>query len=326
MKIAFLSETNYNGKWPVDFPNARTEVAWQIALDATHYNIGIFERVVGYDCVFVIFPKGKLFVSAEGSNITSDINPVSKYLSEPIVQTLKSNNSKVYYIQEGPHWWWTDYEIKDQINFYNFISNTDGIFAHNESDVSYYRGLFPAKKVETIKSLMVDVLIKDVYPVMEEKVLIGGNFARWYGGFESYIIASEFNVPVWVQDSHAKRTHENLVENLNHLPRLSWVEWMKEICNFKYAVHLMPTVAAGTFSLNCAYFNIPCIGNIKVDTQRICHPLLSVDVSDLDAARKLAIRLRDDTVFYDECSNICRENYETYYSCDVWLSEMMNKL
>jgi hypothetical protein len=34
VKIAFFSETGTNQKYPRDFPNARTEVAWCVALDA----------------------------------------------------------------------------------------------------------------------------------------------------------------------------------------------------------------------------------------------------------------------------------------------------
>jgi hypothetical protein len=79
----------------------------------------------------------------------------------------------------------------------------------------------------------------------------------------------------------------------------------------------MPTVAAGTFSLNCAYFGIPCIGNEMVDTQRLCHPHLSVDVNDLEMARKLAIRIRDDVDFYNECSMVSIENYEKYYAVNI---------
>jgi hypothetical protein len=84
----------------------------------------------------------------------------------------------------------------------------------------------------------------------------------------------------------------------------------------------MPTVAAGTFSLNCAYFGIPCIGNNKVDTQRLCHPELSVDVNDLDTARKLAIRLRDDSAFYDDCSKIALENYKKHYNINIWKNKI----
>jgi hypothetical protein len=101
---------------------------------------------------------------------------------------------------------------------------------------------------------------------------------------------------------------------------------MNEVSNFKYGVHLMPTVAAGTFSLNCGYFGIPVIGNQKVDTQRLLHPHTSVDVSDINKARDLVIRLKEDNEFYDLCSNIAKENYKKYYTKEIWLNEIKNKI
>lgn len=330
MRIAFLTEMGFVGKVSVTHPNMRTEFAWMNALDADHYNIGLFgssEHLVDYDVVFIIFPKGKLFLSAEGSQIIPNgLNPYSNLLAQDIVGTLKSNrNKRVYYIQEGPHWLWNDYEIVDQINFYNFLSQTDGIFAHNLSDSLYYRGLFPNKKVEIIHSLMIEDLIKDFTHQPENKVLIGGNFARWYGGFESYLVASKFGLPIWGQESHVKRVNEELVENLNHFPRLVWVDWIREVSKFNYGVHLMPTVAAGTFSLNCAYFGIPVIGNEKVDTQRLLHPQLSVEVNDLESAMIMTDMLKD-PIFYKKKSEEAKDNYHTYYTKETWLKETLNKL
>ena len=329
-KIALLTEMGFVGKVPANHPNMRTEFAWMHTLDADHYNIHLFasdKNLINYDIVFIIFPKGKTFLSSEGSKLVDGSNPFSELLTQPIIEKLKERgNKKVYYIQEGPHWWWNDYEIVDQINFYNFLSKTDGIFAHNESDVNYYTGLFPNKKVEVMRSLMVDELIRDIQPQPEDKVLIGGNFARWYGGFESYIVASEFGLPVWGQESHAKRNQEGMIENLNHFPRMMWIDWMKEVSKFKYGVHLMPTVAAGTFSLNCAYFGIPVIGNVKVDTQKTLHPLTSVDVSDIKKARELAVRLKTDEAFYNQCSTLAKQQYKNYYTKQIWLNEMTNKI
>jgi hypothetical protein len=87
----------------------------------------------------------------------------------------------------------------------------------------------------------------------------------------------------------------------------------------------MPTVAAGTFSLNCAYFGIPCIGNEKVDTQRLCHPMLSVDVDDVERAMQLSLKLKYDKDFYDECSRIAKFNYTFNYNVESW-KEKMNLL
>ena len=318
MKTAFLTEMGFTGKIPKEHPNMRTEFAWMHALDADHYNI--YSQVEGYDAVFVIFPKGRMFLSAEGSKIIDGKNPLSDLLELNIVEKLKQTNKRVYYIQEGPHWWWNDYELNDQINFYNMLASTDGIFAHNEEDVKYYKGLFPNQKVDTIPTLMIEDSITDITPITENKVIIGGNFARWYGGFESYMVAQEFGLPIWGQTSHAMREGEEQI--INHLPRVFWTDWMTQLSSFKYAVHLMPTVAAGTFSLNCAYFGIPCIGNINVDTQRRCHPQLSVDVHDVEKAKKLAKNLVNDEEFRILCINQAKENYRKHYDIGVWRNKM----
>jgi hypothetical protein len=325
MRIAFLTEMGFNGTIPSTHNNMRTEFAWMNALNAVHYPLANYDLVKEYDVVFIIFPKGKTYLNSEGSTLINGINPVSKYLEQPIIPTLKDSNTKVYYIQEGPHWWWNDYEVIDQIQFYNFLSLTDGIFAHNLSDSQYYRGLFKNKKVEIIHSLMIEDFIKDIQPITEDKVLIGGNFSRWYGGFESYMVASEFGLPIWGQESHSKRVNEGGIGNLSHFPRMTWNDWMVEVSKFKYGVHLMPTVAAGTFSLNCAYFGIPVIGNEKVDTQRLLHPNLSVDVSDIESAM-IMVEMLKDPIFYKKKSEEAKDNYHTYYTKEVWLTQMMNKI
>jgi hypothetical protein len=330
MKIAFLTEMGFIGKIPANHPNMRTEFAWMHALDADHYNIHLFgsdKHLINYDHVFIIFPKGKFFLSIEGNKIINGTNPNSQLLEQNIVGILKERGNKnIHYIQEGPHWLYNDYEISDQIYFYNFLSNCDSIFTHNDSDVYYYKGLFPNKPVRPIGTLMIDTLVKDIVPTKENKTIIGGNFCRWYGGFESYMIADNFNTPIWAQTSHAMRENENVVDNLNHLPRLMWNEWMAVLSTFKYAVHLMPTVAAGTFALNCAYFGIPCIGNADVDTQLLCHPSLSVAVNDLQTARELAIELKNNEQFYNECSQIAKANYEACFSQKTWTERIKREL
>lgn len=320
MRVAFLTEMGFVGKVSATHPNMRTEFAWMHALSADHYNIHDYKVVTGYDIIMLIFPKGKLFLSAEGSKIVEELNPVSGLLSADIVGTLKANNKRVCYVQEGPHWWYNDYELVDQINFYNMLSSCDIIFTHNESDTEYYKGLFPTTAIHVLPTLLIDDSIHSLQINTDDKVIIGGNFARWYGGFESYIVAQEFKLPIWGQISHATRFGEEQL--LQHLPRVNWVDWMKQLSTFKYAVHLMPTVAAGTFSLNCAYFGIPCIGNINVDTQRLCHPHLSVDVHNVSKARELAKKLLHDNEFYTQCVNEAINNYKLHYSLDVWKQKM----
>jgi hypothetical protein len=119
--------------------------------------------------------------------------------------------------------------------------------------------------------------------------------------------------------------NEGGIGNLSHFPRMNWNDWMVEVSKFKYGVHLMPTVAAGTFSLNCAYFGIPVIGNEKVDTQRLLHPNLSVDVSDIESAM-LMVEMLKDPIFYKKKSEEARDNYNKYYTKEIWLNQMMNKI
>jgi hypothetical protein len=118
---------------------------------------------------------------------------------------------------------------------------------------------------------------------------------------------------------------EHLISDLKHLPRMLWTEWMKALSTFKYGIHLMPTIAAGTFSLNCAYLGIPCIGNENVDTQRILFPKLSVNVENLAKARELAKRLNNDQSFYAECVEYAKEQYHKEYTREVWV-DRMNKI
>jgi len=329
MKIAFITEMGFEGKIPPTHPNARTEFAWMNALDADHYNIRNIERVLNYDHVFIIFPKGVVYLNAFAVKLSNDENPVSDILRSSLVLKLKSSNKKVHYVQEGPHWLFNDYEIYDQIYFYNMIQECDSIFAHNEHDVVYYKGMFPNKHVNTIPTLLIEDLIKDIVPTKENKTIIGGNFARWYGGFESYMVADNLGTDIWAQESHAKRPGEEMFGGIKHLPRLIWVDWMKALSTFKYAVHLMPTIAAGTFSLNCAYFGIPCIGNREVDTQKLCHPNLAVDVNDIQYATELAKKLKEDQSFYEDCSYQAKQNYRSFYSVEDWkenINNILNKI
>ncbi len=91
---------------------------------------------------------------------------------------------------------------------------------------------------------------------------------------------------------------------------------------------MMPTVAAGTFSMNCAYYGIPCIGNEKVDTQSSLFPDLSVDVEDVHSARILALQLREDREFYEH--NAHRAKYllknSFHYDVSKWYNCMLQKI
>ena len=116
--------------------------------------------------------------------------------------------------------------------------------------------------------------------------------------------------------------------DINHLPWVPWTQWMYELSKRKYGVQL-GTAAAGTFNLNCSYLGIPCIAYDNVNTQKYLHPDLSVPDGDIESARKLADKLANDTDFYTHCSTSTKENYNKYYSEQVFtikLNKILNSL
>ena len=59
MRIAFFSESNFDGKIPRNFENMRTEYAWYVGLDATHHYVGHLPSMEEnmYDLGIIIIPK-----------------------------------------------------------------------------------------------------------------------------------------------------------------------------------------------------------------------------------------------------------------------------
>jgi hypothetical protein len=325
MKTAFLTEMVFHGRVNAGHTNMRTEFAWMCALQSDHFNIHEFETVKGYDVVFIIFPKAVVKLNTEGLEMQLDKSPKDMIIyHKPIMESLKKNNSKVCVVQEGPSWFFNDYDLLTQMNFYNKLADADIIFAHNTYDTHFYKGLFPQIKIEVIPTLAFAQNLGAFKTLKDDKAIIGGNFCRWYGGFQSYVVASEFHCPIFAPSMHCKQKGEEGVPNLKHIPYMMWNEWMEHLSTYKYAVHLMPTVAAGTFSLNCACLGIPCIGNDKVDTQSVLFPDLSVDVNDIHEARFLAIQLRENREFYEQTAHHARSHaYNSWYANpEKWLRHM----
>ena len=223
-------------------------------------------------------------------------------------------------MQEGPHWYFQDYPMEQQIWFYNCLMEMDVIFGHNQADVDYFKGLTQKENIYQNKSLMITDSIEPhiVNPDARDGVIIGGNMVRWYGGFDSYMVAQEADCPIYIPSMGRKIEGEEQMPNLNHLPYMNWVEWIKTLNNFKYGVHLMRTHAAGTFALNCAYLGIPCIGYKGLDTQEILHPLTTVEVGDIDNAKHIAKKLKNDK-FYKLCMETTLKRYESHYTEKIFV-------
>ena len=291
MKIAFFTEMGFTGKIPRTHNNMRTEFAWMVALDATHYPINNKTFTQKYDLGIIIIPK-----KTPGFNITH----------------LKNSCKQLAVMQEGPNWNWQDYSLENQIWYYNTLCEADIIYTHNKSDQKYYKGLTDHPDVRIMPSLMIEDSIQPQLEYEQSGVMIGGNMSSWYGGFDSMIIAQEFGEKIYAPSMGRKIKREEELD-INHLPYMNWTQWICELRKVKYAVHLMRTHAAGTFALNCAYLGIPCIGYEGLDTQEICHPNTTVKLGDLVKAKEIAKKLRDDEKFYVYCSKLTKEKYLEFY-------------
>lgn len=300
MEIAFFTEMGWTGKVARDHNNMRTEFAWMCALQADHWNIQA-KPDKKYDLGIVIIPK---------KNPMFDIDKVKPYCD------------KVAVMQEGPNWLWQDYPLEQQIWYYNTLISADIIYTHNKSDQKYYKGLTNHPDVRVMPSLMIEDPIQPFFSISpldyeQTGVMIGGNMTSWYGGFDSMMVAQEFKEKIYAPSMGRKIEREEELD-ITHLPYMNWQQWIYELRKVKYGVHLMRTHAAGTFALNCAYLGIPCIGYEGLDTQEICHPDTTVKLGDLDSARKIAQKLRNDENFYLYCSKFSKLMYKEHYHENIF--------
>ncbi len=298
-KIAWFTEGGWQGKVSLDNPNMRNDVSTKYILGAEHYPIFQLPQVLQhfgenhFDFGIVTLPKTN----------------VDKLMTFDMLGDLKKLCRKTISMQEGPHWYFQDYDMEQQIWWFNALTEFDMLFAHNHKDVNYYRGI-TNKSVHKMPTLMLAERL-GIQPRSEwsDAVIIGGNMVRWYGGFDSYIVAQEFNMPIVAPSMGRKIDREDEMD-MQHLPYMTWVDWMNSLSQYHVGVHLMPTHAAGTFALNCSFHGIPCIGYSGLDTQEELHPTLTVEDGDLQGAIKLAKQLKNET-FYNHCSASTIAHYES---------------
>ena len=299
MKIVFFSESGLKGKVPRDFENARTEFGWSIMLDAEWCPINELPSQT-YDLGVVIIPK---------SNPNVDL------------ERIKQCCDKISVMQEGPHWYYQDYSVEQQIHYLNCLRTADWVYCHNKSDVKYYKGL-GCKDVRVMRSMMIPEGLKSQeFNTQKNGILLGGNFVSWYGGMDSYLVASEVNEQKYGVSMGRKQEQEDLIDDIRYLPYMSWREWINHIGQYKVGVHLMRTHAAGTFSMNLSWHGTPVIGYGGLDTQELLHPQTTVEVGDLVGAKQIMRKLYEDKFFYHECSEQTKELFNKYYSEEAWIKD-----
>ena len=298
MSIGFFSEAGYEGTVGRNHPNMRTDVAWVCALEAYHCPIPMISTVQdnSFDIGVMILPKKR-----------------EKLLNYPLLEQYKRVCKKVTVMQESYYNYWQDSSIAEQIWYFNFLTEMDLVFCHNDVDLKYYNGI---TNVRT--ELLPTVMITDnIVPRNEsgDGVIIGGNWVRDYGGFDSYQVALEITDDITsITTGRMKPEEKGLFK---HLDWMYWSEWINVLSQYHIGVQL-GTAAAGTFNLNCSFHGIPCIAYSNSNTQKILHPKTTVELGDITGAKKIARKLKDKD-FYDECSESTKENYKKYYSEEKFL-------
>ena len=311
MKIGFFTEAGYQGNIPRNHPNMRTDVAWVCALNAYHHPLETIRSVQkdSYDVGVLIIPKNKAHL-----------------VRFQLVEDLKRICKKVCVMQESTYWYWQDDQINEQVWYFNNLMDTYFVFCHNDDDLNYYRGM-TGKRCELLPSLMITNNLDGNDSILpcaggnKEGVVIGGNFVSIYRGFDSYVVAKRFGLPVYAPTTGRMKPEERGLD-IKHLDWVSWYQWIHVISKF-YAGVQLGTPAAGTFNLNLSFHGIPCIGYENLNTQAMLHPETTVKDGHVDDALELADRLNTDIVFYEKCSRDTRRLYEQHYSEEVFVKKMM---
>lgn len=309
ISVAFFSEGDYIGKLPRTWNNSRTDIAWQIALNATHFNVSRIHEtdyIKGeYDIAIIIVPK---------HNPSFNIGPI------------RETCSRIFTMQEGPHWYYQDWELETQFNYLHLLHSVDGILVHNCIDKMYFEGIgfdnvhiLPTLIIEDSLSIIAETI--DACSAHRDGIMIGGNFVSWYGGMDSYMVSQELECDKYIVSMGRKLRDEDTISDITHIPYKNWVDWMIELSKRKYGIHMMRTYAAGTFALNCARLGIPCIGYSGLDTQRTCHLHTTVEVGDIGSAKDILRKLNSDQSFYDECATIAIDRYNELYSESKFLTQ-----
>jgi len=313
--IAFFTENNFTGKLQRT-QGGRTDLNWILSLNATHYpfnnpNLDSFNEVG-----FIIVPKK---------------NPEKAFNFFWEHQNLCERWAVM---QEGNHQIWQDFSVENQIAYLGFLSELDFIFAHNEQDRLYFKGLFPEKEVHCLPSLLIEDSIPSIPYEDRSGSLISGNLTTWYGGMDSFVVGSILGEQVYAPSMGRKQKDEELIEGLVHLPYMNWQEWFLQLNKRKYGVNLMRTFAAGSFSLACARLKVPCLGWGRnddkspegIDTQRLLFPELTVPTGNMVEMMRVAKHLRDNKLFYDHVSEYAKKAYDEIYSEKIFITKIQEIL
>jgi len=312
------SEMGFEGYFPVNYPNLRVLETQLLYLEAYHLPIQ------------KIFSEGKTYKGSLLYNIGKG-GFEKPYISDlyhnyhNVVSLLQEKFDEVYIYQDGEIGWWNQVDTRLQAWWYNQLRVSSGILVPNSTDIPFYKGLFPDKKIKVIRSVMTDEgLDKTKFKPQENRTIVTGPLTREYNGFSQVLIAHNADMPIDIPpmgESRMPKDSWEMAPNLgiNYLNYMSWVDWMYNLSRYKIGYMMSAATASGSFALNCAYLGIPCIGDKRADTQSILFPDLAIDVFDNKKALDLTLKLKKDLDFYIEVSNKAKRLYKKEFTKEKML-------
>ena len=312
------SEMGFEGYFPVNYPNLRVLETQLLYLEAYHLPI---QKILTEGKTY----KGSLLYNiGKGGFEKPYISDLYHNYHNVVIQ-LKEKFEEVYIYQDGEIGWWNQVDTRLQAWWYNQLIASDGILVPNSTDISFYKGLFPDKKIKVIRSVMTDEgLDKTKFKPQENRTIVTGPLTREYNGFSQVLIAHNADMPIDIPpmgESRMPKDSWEMAPNLgiNYLKYMSWVDWMYNLSRYKIGYMMSSATASGSFALNCAYLGIPCIGDKRADTQSILFPDLAIDVFDNKKAFDLTLKLKKDLDFYIEVSNKAKRLYKKEFTKEKML-------
>jgi len=312
------SEMGFEGYFPTNYPNLRVLETQLLYLEAYHLPI---QKILTEGKTY----KGSLLYNIGKGGFEKSYISDLYHNYHNVVAQLKEKFEEVYIYQDGEIGWWNQVDTRLQAWWYNQLIASDGILVPNSTDISFYKGLFPDKKIKVIRSVMTDEgLDKTKFKPKENRTIITGPLTKEYNGFSQLLLAHNLDMPVDIPpmgESRMPKDSWEMAPNLgvNYLQYMSWAEWMYNLSRYKIGYMMSAATASGSFALNCAYLGIPCIGDKRADTQSILFPDLAIDVFNNEKALELTFKLKNDLDFYIEVSNKAKRLYKQEFTKEKML-------
>jgi hypothetical protein len=191
----------------------------------------------------------------------------------------KFPNILVGIMQEGPINYFENWAAQHQYNWLKLLDGVDFLLAHNQQDCEYIS--YITRHHDTsfeLPTLYDDEFMPKPLDIAERHgIMLAGCPGNWYNVMPALKLCLDIGVdrigiPGVGRITNEHRDFLSQFQQITIYPWLNWADWLDVLKTYKIGINLMSARAAGTFNLNCAALNIPCIGFEDVNTQFHAQP------------------------------------------------------